>query len=114
MPPRPILAHIDSVGARRIQNAYDLEKLCDLIAFMHGGRVLLQSDKDSLLERYGILHTSAAGFASVPPESVLSIRESDYGIEAVVDKTIAGSRLGIGAASLEDIFIAMIKKGESK
>ena len=92
----------------------DLEKLCDLIAFMHCGRILLQSDKDSLLDRYGILHTSAAGFASVPPESVLSIRESDYGVEAVVDKTIAGSRLGVGAASLEDIFIAMIKKGESK
>ena len=92
----------------------DLEKLCDTVAFMHGGRILHSGDKDALLERYGILRCRREEFARVPRDAVVSVRDGEYGVEAVVDRAKAGSGLDIGQMSLEDIFIAMIKKGESK
>ncbi len=92
----------------------DLEKLCDTVAFMHGGRILHSGDKDALLEKYGILRCRREEFARVPRDAVVSVRDGEYGVEAVVDRTKAGSGLDIGQSSLEDIFIAMIKKGESK
>lgn len=32
----------------------DLEKLCDYIAFLHKGKLLLCEEKDALLEKYGM------------------------------------------------------------
>ena len=91
----------------------DLEKLCDLVAFMHSGRMLLCEDKDAILDRYGILRCRREDIDYVPKEAIVSARDGEYGIEAVVDKTKAGG-WDIGAASLEDIFIAMIKKGGNR
>lgn len=34
----------------------DLEKLCDYIAFLHKGKLLLCEEKDILIEEYGIIH----------------------------------------------------------
>ena len=42
----------------------DLEKVCDYIAFLHKGRLLLCEEKDALLERYGMLHCSAHSLLS--------------------------------------------------
>ena len=36
--------------------ADDLEKVCDYVTFLHGGKVLLSEEKDALLERYGVLN----------------------------------------------------------
>jgi ABC-type multidrug transport system ATPase subunit len=34
----------------------DLEKLCDYIAFLHKGKLLVCEEKDRMLEKYGILN----------------------------------------------------------
>ena len=38
----------------------DLEKICDYIAFLHKGKLLLCEEKDVLMEEYGVLHCSCA------------------------------------------------------
>ena len=39
----------------------DLEKICDYIAFLHKGKLVLMDEKDRLLERYGVLRRGGAG-----------------------------------------------------
>lgn len=34
----------------------DLEKICDYVAFLHQGRLLLCEEKDRLTEQYGYYH----------------------------------------------------------
>ena len=36
----------------------DLEKICDYIAFLHKGKLMLCEEKDRLLEQYGVLQTT--------------------------------------------------------
>ena len=37
----------------------DLEKLCDYVAFLHKGKLLLCEEKDQLLSEYGLIHCTA-------------------------------------------------------
>ena len=45
----------------------DLEKICDYIAFLHKGKLLLCEEKDLLLEQYGMIHCTPAQLAGIPP-----------------------------------------------
>lgn len=49
----------------------DLEKICDYIAFIHQGSLILCEEKDRLLEEYALLKLSRAEFEAVPPEAGL-------------------------------------------
>ena len=64
--------------------ADDLEKVCDYVTFLPGGKVLLYEAKDALLERYGVLNCSGEEFSAIPREAVVSFRRSPYGVTAVV------------------------------
>lgn len=48
----------------------DLEKICDYIAFLHKGRLLLCEEKDRIMEEYGILRCSADQLAELDPAAV--------------------------------------------
>lgn len=62
----------------------DLEKICDYIAFLHQGRLLLCEEKDVLLEEYGVLRCTAGQLSELNPSAILGKRESPYGVEAIV------------------------------
>ena len=87
----------------------DLEKLCDYIAFIHQGRLLLCEEKDRLLERYGILHCSRQELDALGPQTVQGCREGSYGVEALVDRTRLPRSLEIDRASIEDIIVFMAR-----
>lgn len=87
----------------------DLEKICDYIAFMHKGRLLLCEEKDVLLETYGLLHCAAQTLADLPEGAVIGKRESPYSVEALVRKDLLPAGMPVSNASLEDIFVFMAK-----
>ena len=89
----------------------DLEKLCDYIAFVHGGRLLLCEEKDRLLEQYGLLTCSKADLAALPDGAAFVKRESAYGVEALVQKEKAPRGLELHPAALEDIIVTLAKGG---
>lgn len=87
----------------------DLEKLCDYIAFIHEGRLLLCEEKDMLLERYGVIHISREQLADLLPEAILGSRGSAYGVEAVVDRAQIPAGFSVSPVTMEDLFVFMIR-----
>ena len=87
----------------------DLEKLCDYIAFLHKGRLLLCEEKDRLHEEYGVLRCSKEELASLPASAVIGRRTNPYGVEAIVRRAQAAGR-ELGPVDIEQLFILMAKE----
>lgn len=87
----------------------DLEKICDYIAFLHKGKLLLCEEKDRLLEEYGLLHTTSEELSKLNSETVLSKKISAYGVEALVRRDAVPASLPVSPTSIEEIFLFMVK-----
>lgn len=92
----------------------DLEKICDYIAFLHRGRLVLCEEKDRLLEEYALVRTPEERLRELPEESVISRRASGYGTEALVLRGGIPAAIPTEHTSLEDIILFMAKGDERK
>lgn len=87
----------------------DLEKLCDYIAFLHEGKLLLCEEKDRLREQYGILRCSAVELRSIDPAAVIGKKETPYGVEAIVQRDAAPRGAALGPVDIEQLFVFMAR-----
>ena len=90
----------------------DLEKICDYVAFLHKGRLLLCEEKDALRDQYGLAQLSRADFAALDEAAVIGHRASPYGVTAIVRRDAVPSGLALEPVSIEDLFILMVREGE--
>ncbi|MBE6908274.1 MAG: ABC transporter ATP-binding protein [Ruminococcaceae bacterium] len=90
----------------------DLEKLCDYIAFLHRGKLMLCEEKDELCEEYGVARCSLEDFAAIEPSAVLGKRETPYGIEALLRRADAPAGMELGRIDIEDLFVLMVKEAK--
>ena len=88
----------------------DLEKICDYIAFIHKGKLMLCEEKDLLLERYGLLKCSPQELAAIDPAILHGKRIGEYGAEALVDRDSAPRDLLVEKPTLEDIILYLAKE----
>lgn len=88
----------------------DLEKLCDYVAFLHKGKLLLCEEKDQLLAEYGLIHCSREELLSLPPEAIRHRRENPYGVEAMVLRSAVPGGIAISPISMEELFVFMVKE----
>lgn len=89
----------------------DLERVCDYIAFLHNGHLLLFQEKDRILEQYGLYSCTAEALKELPPGAVKGLRHSPFGEEVLIDRELL-PQLRTAPASLEDIMVLMAKGAE--
>lgn len=88
----------------------DLEKLCDYIAFLHKGKLLLCEEKDVLTEQYCIIHGSADEISKISGNAVIGKKETNYGIEAIVKRSAVSNGTKMNPVSIEELFVFMVKE----
>ncbi len=87
----------------------DLEKVCDYIAFLNDGKLLLCEEKDRLYEKYCVIHCSKETFSELDNNAFLGKKESPYGIEAIADRSRIPSSFEVSPIDIEKLFIFMVK-----
>ena len=92
----------------------DLEKICDYIAFLHRGRLVLCEEKDRLLEEYALIRLPEERLRELPEENIISRRASGYGTEALVLRGGIPAAIPTEHTSLEDIILFLAKGDERK
>lgn len=90
----------------------DLEKLCDYIAFLYKGKLLLCEEKDQLLAEYGLIHCTADELQSLPSDAVKYKKENPYGVEAMVLRNAVPSGIHVSPISIEELFVFMVKEAK--
>ncbi len=90
----------------------DLEKVCDYVAFLHKGKLLLCEEKDELLAEYAIVRCDGARLDAMDPAAVLHRKDSPWGSEAIIRREAAGPELTISPVTIEELFIYMVKEAE--
>lgn len=87
----------------------DLEKLCDYIAFLHKGKLILCEEKDVLLARYGIVRCTAEQLRTIDESAIKYKKETPYGVEAMVCRDKVGAGINISPISIEELFLFTVK-----
>lgn len=90
----------------------DLEKLCDYVAFLHRGKLLLCEEKDRLLAEYGILHCTEEELRDLPPDAVRYEKKNPYGTQALVLRDAVPDGVKVSPVSIEELFVFMAKEAE--
>ena len=88
----------------------DLEKICDYIAILHQGQLLLCEEKDRLLETYGLLSCTREQLEDLEPGTVLGKKESPYGVQALVRRDLVPAGWNVSPVNTEELFIFLVKE----
>ena len=91
----------------------DLEKICDYIAFLHQGKLLLCEEKDILKDTYGMVHCSGSQLSELAMDAVVGKRESAYGVEAMVIRNRIPAGWEVSPVDIEQLFVFMVKGGRA-
>ena len=85
----------------------DLEKICDYIAFLHRGRLMLCREKDELLSDYVFVMGSREQIDGLDP---IGRRDGRFGTEAIVRRWDVPEGMQTSPINIEDLFIFMAKE----
>ncbi len=87
----------------------DLEKICDYIAFIHNGRVILCEEKDRLKEDYAVINCTEYQLSELNKSAVIGARKTAYGATAVVKRNEIPQGFEKAPVTIEELFVFMIK-----
>ncbi len=89
----------------------DLEKICDYIAFLHKGQLVLCEEKDLLLEEYSLVRLPENELARLPENCIVGKKSGGYYSEALILRSKAPDGIGMEHTTLEDIILFLAKGG---
>ena len=85
----------------------DLEKICDYIAFLHKGRLMLCREKDELLNEYAFVQGGREEIDGLRP---IGRRDGRFGTEAIVRRCDVPEGMKTSPITIEELFIFMAKE----
>ena len=85
----------------------DLEKICDYIAFLHRGKLMLCREKDELLNEYAFVQGSRE---EIDRLDTIGRRDGRFGTEAIVRRSDVPAGMKTSPITIEDLFIFMAKE----
>ena len=85
----------------------DLEKICDYIAFLHRGKLMLCREKDELLNEYAFVQGSREEIDALDP---IGCRDGRFGTEAIVRRSDVPMGMKTSPITIEELFIFMAKE----
>ncbi|MGN0485098.1 MAG: ABC transporter ATP-binding protein [Lachnospiraceae bacterium] len=88
----------------------DLEKICDYIAFIHKGNLVLCEEKDVIMEEYGIVKLSNEEYESLPQDAVVRKKKTGFGYEVLVKKQQINPAFPVEKTTLEEIILFLTKE----
>lgn len=88
----------------------DLEKICDYVAFLHKGKLILCEEKDLLTEQYGMVLCAKEEISTINPNAIIGKKENSYGVSAIIRRTAIPKGMSFNSVSIEDLFIFMVKE----
>ncbi len=89
----------------------DLEKICDYIAFLSRGKLILFEEKDAILEKYAVVKVSQSNFATLPNSAIVGKKKTAYGFDVLVKKNDVSSAFTFEKTTLEDVVLFMSAEG---
>lgn len=91
----------------------DLEHIADHIIFIDNGKKVLDSEKDEIIDNYGILKCKDDYFAKIDREDIIKYKKNKYDYEILIkDKNKMKKKYDkciIDKITLEDLMVLMIK-----
>lgn len=88
----------------------DLEKICDYIAFINKGKLMLSEEKDALYEQFGLIHCSKDDFDNISSDAVKGKKITPYGVDAIVRRDAVPESIEVCPISIEELFVFMVKE----
>ncbi len=89
----------------------DLEKICDEIAFIHKGKLLLNESKEVIYKEYGVITISKNDFQSLDKNAVINYKTNANSVEVLVLKQkLKNEKFEIMTPTLEEVILLMTKE----
>jgi ABC-2 type transport system ATP-binding protein len=87
----------------------DLERVADVLVFIDNGELILNEEKDVLLDTYRIVKGDNSNLSERTRELFVSLRETEYGFEGITNQAKAVQQqipdVLVERASIEDVFL---------
>ena len=95
----------------------DLEKACDFLVYIKDGKIIMNVEKDHLLNEYCIVKGPKAVFGNEVRGELIGLRFSSFGGEALVGsrqiaEALFGTEVKYSVPTIEEIMVFMAKKRE--
>lgn len=91
----------------------DLEHIADTICFLDNGKIILNEDRDSVLDNYGIIKCDSNEFKNIAHEDIIRYKKNRYNYEVLIKDYQHLKKkyrnLVVDKVSLDDLMVLMIK-----